>query len=115
MHPVALALALSLAAAGQAPALAWDPVVLDCHGAVESQPVTYRVRTGTGNMAYMAVCPRDEAGAHQRCATWAWSEREVGTATEYHFDGDPPVGMVFAALDVIAVDPAGNRSDGPCI
>lgn len=110
--PVLIAVAL---AATPEPAFAWEPVVLDCRGAVESQPVTYKVVVGTANMAHMAVCPRDEFGQQQRCATWAWSERDVGTATEYDFDSDPPVGMVFAVDRAVAFDPAGNRSDGPCL
>jgi hypothetical protein len=100
------------------PAIAWEQVMHDCLGAVESQPVTYRVLLATGNMAHGATCPRTETGAQQECATWAWREVEVGTATALWWEDldvpDPPVGMVYAAAGVVAVDPSGNRSDGPC-
>jgi hypothetical protein len=99
-------------------AIAWLPVVSDCLGGFENQPVTYTVRFGDGSMAHMATCPRDEAGQQQRCATWSWAEKYVGTATSFDFEDldvpTPATGAVFILEIGAAIDPSGNRSDGPC-
>jgi len=99
-------------------ALVWLPVVLDCRGGIENQPVTYTVRFGDGSMAHMATCPRDEAGKQQRCATWSWAEKYVGEATSFDFEDldvpTPAVGAVFLLEIGVAIDPGGNRSDEAC-
>ena len=93
--------------------ISWLPVTLDCLGGQEAQPVTYLVPFNVGEMVWHPGCPDDADGNRQECATWTFSEWDVGEATSFTVP-DPPLGQVYMVTDPIAVDPARNRSDGGC-
>ena len=96
--------------------ISWWVVTLDCNGMNEmSQPVTYLMPLWTGEMARNPICPADELGQAQDCAVWTLIEVDTGQANTYSVP-DPPIGKVYATMDPVAVDAAGNRSDdSPCL
>lgn len=90
-------------------ALSWDPVTRDCRGGLESAPPVYEVWTYRATVVGSISGPDGDLWpVYQRTTA------DVLTQTTSLAIADPAVGGVVAWGEPVAVDLAGNRSDGGC-